>query len=228
MYAELYSLLGEKGNWAESIEERLTVGGLDVAWLEEAAEMYAVFWDTLVSADPIYLLPETHAHLASWILAALRLKEPSDDFNAELRERVLRRYCADTGMETGILPEGVAVVVVAWTLGKVVGEFDVELPVVPAVFPSDADIAAAYGGLVEHVGALPTSAPWREMLATSTHLRTAGLAESLSPRVPPSLSSAIGQWSASLAHTWRSVSIVRWRATGTTPTSSRGVMCSPM
>tara|TARA_R100000365_G_C2747768_1_gene78023 strand:- start:645 stop:1556 length:912 start_codon:yes stop_codon:yes gene_type:complete len=193
VFAELYSLLGDKTAWADTLEDRLADGGLDLAWLSEAAQMYSSYWDTVTAASPMALLPDDHAHLASWILAALRLKEPSDNFSDELRDRVLQRYSADTGVATGILPEGAAGIVVAWTLGKVVGEFDVVLPVVPAKLPSDDDIAAAYTGLVEHVGTLPKSTPWPEMLGSSAHWRSAGLAESLSPRNPPSLSSSIGQ-----------------------------------
>lgn len=193
VYAEFYALLLEKTAWMDTVEERLAEGGLDLDWLRDAPEAYRTFWVSVSSEWPARTISDEHAHLASWILAALILKEPSDSFSDELRERVMKRYSSDTGAVVGVPPEEVGVVVVAWTLAKVVGKFDVYLPVVPAVEPSDNDIAAAYGGLVEHVGALSASAPWPEMLGSSTHWRSAGIAESLSPRGDPNLGAAIGQ-----------------------------------
>ena len=193
VYAELYALLQDKTAWADTIEDRLDQCGLEMAWLQEASDMYRAFWLSVSADEQMRLLDKEHAHLASWLLAALILKDPSDEFSVELRERVRSRYSADRGIQLGILPEGLAVVVVAWTLGKVIGDFDVELPVVPAVPPTDADIAAAYNGLIEHVGALPRPTPWPEILGSATHWRGAGLAESLSPREPPNLAASIGQ-----------------------------------
>lgn len=193
VYAELYALLLEKTAWTDTVEERLTEGGLDLDWLRDVSEAYRAFWLSVSSDRPARLISDEHAHLASWILAALILKEPSDSFSDELRQRVLARYSADMGEEVGIPPEGVGVVVVAWTLAKVVGKFDILLPVIPAVHPADDDIAAAYDGLVEHVGSLPGSTPWPEMLGSSTHWRSAGIAESLSPRSDPNLGAAIGK-----------------------------------
>ena len=193
VYAELYALLLNKTVWADTVEERLAEGGLDLDWLRDVSEAYRVFWLSVSSERPARLISDEHAHLASWILAALILKEPSDSFSDELRQRVLARYSADTGEEIGIPPEGVGVVVVAWTLTKVVGSFDMFLPVIPAVQPADGDIAAAYDGLVEHVGSLPGPTPWPEMLGSSTHWRSAGIAESLSARADPNLGAAIGQ-----------------------------------
>jgi hypothetical protein len=193
VYAELYALLLDKTAWTDTIEDRLAEGGLDTDWLRDVSEAYRVFWLSVSSDRPARLISDEHAHLASWILAALILKEPSDSFSDELRQRVLERYSADTGEEVGIPPEGVGVVVVAWTLTKVVGNFDVFLPVIPAVQPADDDIAAAYDGLVEHVGSLPGSTPWPEILGSSTHWRSAGIAESLSPSNPRNLAASIGQ-----------------------------------
>ena len=64
---------------------------------------------------------------------------------------------------------------------------------VPAVPTTDADIAAAYTGLVDHVGALPRPTQWPELLSSAVHWRGAGLAESLSPQAQPNLCASIGQ-----------------------------------
>ena len=192
VYAELYSLLQEKDRWADTIEDRLTDGDLDMLWLSEAADLYRSFWLSVAEHDPMVRITDEHAHLASWVLAALIRKEPSNNFSDELQDRIRTRYGIDRGTDIGILPEPLAVVIVAWTLGKVVGQYDAALPVVPAVLPADVDIARAYIGLVEHAGALPKPTPWPEMLGTAMHWRSAGIAESLRPFEPPNLASSIG------------------------------------
>ncbi|TFC50855.1 hypothetical protein E3O47_07555 [Cryobacterium sp. TMT2-17-1] len=192
VYAELYAFLLEKKSWADTLEDRLVRGGLDLQWLDEASVLYRRHWLSVSEYEPMTCITAEHAHLASWILAALMLKEPSSDFSSELRERIRARYGADQGAEIGVVPEPFAVIVVAWTLGKVVGEYDIELPVVPAVLPTDVDIAKAYLGLVEHVAALPRPTPWPEMLGSATHWRGAGIAESLRPFEPPNLATSIG------------------------------------
>ncbi len=191
VFAELYSMLRERQVWTDTLEERLEDGGLDLAWLEESADMYRSYWLSVAMYEPTLSLEEEHAHLASWLLAALVRKETSDNFSAELRSRVRERYNLDCSAEIAILPQPLAVAVVNWTLGQVVGDYDVEYPVVPAVLPADPDIATAYCGLVEHVATLPRETPWPEMLGSATHWRGAGLAESLQPLDPPNLSSSI-------------------------------------
>lgn len=181
VFAELYRLLGGQTTWSDTLEERLGEGGFDDGWLHEVAAHYNRKWDDIRFTDPEYVLPERHAQLASWLLASLQLKGPSSDLSADLRDAVDRRFRAETPI-TGARPSAFATVVVAWTLGKVVGEYDAELPVVPATWPTDAEVSAAYRGLVEHVVHLgEVATPWTEMLGTSTYWRGAGLAEALRP-----------------------------------------------
>ena len=192
VYAELYSLLGARTAWADALEERLEEGGLEHEWLEEAADLYRTYWLSVAEYEPMLVLDAEHAHLASWLLAGLLRKGESSEFSADLQRRIRNRYHEDLGSEIGILPDALAVTIVSWTLGKVIGEYDIEYPVVPAVLPADDDVAMAYHGLVEHVAALPKQAPWPEMLGSATHWRGAGLAESLQPVDPPNLSTSIG------------------------------------
>lgn len=192
VYAELYSLVGARTAWADAIEERLEEGGLEHEWLEEAADLYRTYWLSVAEYEPMLVLDAEHAHLASWLLAGLVRKGESSEFSADLQGRIRKRYHQDLGSEIGTLPEALAVTIVSWTLGKVIGEYDIEYPVVPAVLPVDDDVAMAYRGLVEHVAALPKQAPWPELLGSATHWRGAGLAESLLPVYPPNLSTSIG------------------------------------
>jgi hypothetical protein len=170
-------------SWRESLDERLANAGLFQGWLDAAVDGYDGHWRDWKDWPDAEPLGETHAELASWILATLRLKEPSTEFSAELQERVLRRYRSEVDANAAMPSPSSRVRVVGWTLGKVVGEYDRDLPVAPAVRPRDPDVAAAYDGLVEHVVHLgsQTMNPWPEMLGTSTYWRGAGIAEALQP-----------------------------------------------
>lgn len=193
VYAELYRLIAATADWQDAVDERLDNGGLYPEWLATAAEKYDAKWIEQATASDPYLVGDEHAELASWILASLRLKKPSTAFSQELRDRILNRYRSEVDAGAGQSPEGFLVAVVSWTLGKVIGRYDVDLPVVPARLPVDDAVGAAYEGLVQHIVHLGEvrEVPWPEMLGTSTYWRGAGIAEAMQPD-QEKLSDAIG------------------------------------
>jgi hypothetical protein len=186
VFAELYRMLAGDRTRAELLEERLAEIGRDVSWLEEAAERYEKTWQgnlrVAISVDDLIALGPDHSLLASWVLARLRASGSSYEFGDDLRAAVTRRALTEIHSAPHELPSRWKPVVVGWTLGMVVGEVDQNLPVAPAMLPSDPNVRAAYDGLVEHVLHLAaTASPWPEMIGTSTFWRGTGLAEGMQP-----------------------------------------------
>ncbi|MFF7717125.1 hypothetical protein [Streptomyces sp. NPDC007988] len=186
VFAQLYKQLAADTDRAELLQDRLSEIGHELSWLTEAAARYEATWqgNLKVAAGPgdLVSLSQPHALLASWLLASLRVTGSSYEFGDDLRSEVTRRALAEIPNVSVELPSPWRPVVAGWTLGMVVGAVDQNLPVAPAQLPSDANVRAAYEGLVEHVlhlGTLPT--PWPEMVGTATFWRGTGLAEGLKP-----------------------------------------------
>jgi hypothetical protein len=185
VFAELYRLMA-RPQYVELLVERLYLHDRDHDWLSEAAIVYDDFWQSELAVLPdggaaSVGLSREHALLATWLLAALRPLGESTGFSGELRRLVAERLACDFP-EMRSLPTCFVPSVVCWTLGAVVGDFDVNYPVLPAYLPSDPDVSLAYYGLVEHLvhlGALGEVRP--EVMCTAVLWRAAGLAEGLRP-----------------------------------------------
>lgn len=186
VFAELYRMLVADRPRAELLEERLDEVGLELSWLEEAADRYDKTWRgslrMAAGVQELSALSPEHSLLASWVLAPLRASGSSYEFGDVLRTAVTQRALAEIPSAPSTLPDRWKPVVDGWTLGMVVGEVDQNLPVAPAMLPSDPNVRAAYEGLVEHVLHLGSLAsPWPEMVGTSTFWRGTGLAEGMQP-----------------------------------------------
>lgn len=186
VYAELYRLLAERPDLADPLAFRLDEIQLRDDWLQEAADTYDAKW----RADLEYMTPATvddyllsqgdHAVLATWILAGLRNSGRCHDLAMQLEERVQSRvYCELPGISAP-LPAVLSPVIYGWTLGSMIGTE--ELPVMPAILPSEENVREAFLGFVEHVLILQSmETPWPEMMSTATYWRGYGLAEGLRP-----------------------------------------------
>lgn len=189
-FSELYRLLGEELVHGELLD-RLQQLGFDEDWLTEAADAYDAKWvqdaQYIVngSADELALEVE-HSVLATWLLAGLRNIGNSYDFSTSLRTAVLDRMTTEAPYISGSRPSSFSPIIRGWTLGMVIGNLDPELPVVPACYPINLHITAAYRGLVEQVDHLGgVNEPWPELAGTALYVRTGGLAEALRPPPPP-------------------------------------------
>ncbi len=191
VFAELYQLLAKNRDGRDALDDRLVEIGYDSEWLSDAAAAYRAKWQydaQYIDADSAdsYALSEEHAILATWILAGLRNDGDCYQLAADLRDAVVKRLAADAPALVAVRPQSMAPIIRGWTLGLVAGTLDPLVPVVPAVFPQDENIAEAYRGLVDHVlhlGALGES--WPELVGTALYVRTGGLAEALRPAPPP-------------------------------------------
>jgi hypothetical protein len=186
VFSELYRKLARDDSYADLLEDRLAEIGRELSWLTETAERYEATWQSnkkaATGADDLIALGTDHALLASWVLAALRGSGSSYEFGDELRTAVTTRALAEIPGAPAALPSRWKPVVVGWTLGMVIGALDQNLPVAPAMLPTDDNVRAAYVGLVEHVLHLGgMQSPWPEMLGTSTFWRGTGLAEAMQP-----------------------------------------------
>jgi hypothetical protein len=191
VFAEVYRLLGTAAVYQENLDDRLMQLGYDRGWLEEASEAYDSKWQS----DAAYINPEVaedfalpveHALLATWLLASLRNTGDSYDFSANVREAVQRRMDREAQSLIGMRPPSLSPIIRGWALGRVDGALDPLLPMVPAAYPSDPHIAAAYLGLVEHLLHLESfDTQWPELAGTALLVRTGGLAEALRPPPPP-------------------------------------------
>ncbi|PJK23864.1 hypothetical protein [Mycolicibacterium goodii] len=190
-FAELYRILGGASEYHENLEDRLNQLSYGIGWLAEASEAYdekwisdAEFIDAGSAED--FALPGEHALLATWLLAGLRNTGDSYDFSANLREAVQERMGREAQSLSGTRPPSFSPIVRGWALGRVDGLLDPLFPVVPAAYPSDPHIAAAYLGLVEHLLHLEDfDLEWPELAGTALLVRTGGLAEALRPPPPP-------------------------------------------
>jgi len=181
VFSELYRLLAADQGNVDALAERLHQIDLDRDWMTGAADSYDAKWQHERGRDAGFTLSSAHALLASWILASLRHTGSSIDLSTVLATRVRSRYFDEVPDATTV-PPSLQSGVVAWTLGKIVGDIDQRLPLVPAHWPDDTELSAAYRGLVEHTVHLgEILGPWPEMVGTSTIWRGAGIAEALRP-----------------------------------------------
>lgn len=181
VFAELYQLLLSATGYRDALSERLRQVDADPEWLTTAAELYETKWQAERDTDPPFTVSSDHAVYASWLIAPLASTGSSLDFGAQLDQsvttRVLREVQSGTARSDAFRPA-----VIAWTLGQVLGGVARDIPVVPAQYPADPDLAAAYDGLVKHAASLDLAAePWPEITGTATIWRAAGLAEALKP-----------------------------------------------
>jgi hypothetical protein len=167
------------------LDDRLAEIDRDRDWLEATIDRYEGMWQyrqQLPSADERFepLTPD-HSALAAWITAGIR------GFGRCLEviqavQRAIRDRTADG--PPGILAATTRATIVAWGLGRIVGDYDRTLPVVFCEPPSDISVRLAYDGLVSHVLALPEVDEWPEMLGSSILWRACGLADGLRPQTP--------------------------------------------
>lgn len=186
VFAELYQLLARSSVYEESLSARLAEIGLDHSWLYDAAEKYDQKWISLQAGwdltDEAHALPNDHAVLASWLLAALHFRFISADLDGELRNAVNTRLYTEVDDAPAARPPAYRPAISSWQMGMVLGDNDPTLPLALAYLPRDKDVQAAYKGLVEHVLHLwKIDEPWPEMLGTSTLWRGTGLAEGIKP-----------------------------------------------
>lgn len=193
VFAELYAMLGEE--YADELAPRLELLDQDETWLERMAGWYGLLWESRLSSsendEQLYeRMPDHHGQLATWVLSVLR--GSSDDFSRTLRRRsveVLRR-AEDAGHGTATAAARPAVV--AWSLGSVPGDYDIEMPVVFAEPPPDPNVRMAYAGLVQHLLDMGMrDEPWPEIATNSVLWRCAGIAEGLAPQPTPNLASSL-------------------------------------
>ncbi|MEU8803230.1 hypothetical protein [Spirillospora sp. NPDC048819] len=189
VFAELYRMLAADNERAELLEDRLTQIGRERSWLSEVADRYETTWQgnrkIATCIDDLVAVGADHSLLASWVLAVFQGSGSSYDFGEDLRKAVTTRLFAEVPNVPADIPDRWKPVVVGWTLGMVVGSVDQNLPVAPAMAPTDENVRAAYEGLVEHVLHLGNlDPPWPEMVGTSTFWRGTGLAEAMQPEAP--------------------------------------------
>lgn len=186
VFSEFYRLLDENTRYKDVLEDHLATIDLPTDWLAVMAGAYGRKWDEerqFAKADNLadYALPEQHSQFATWLLAHLHSERSCGDLSTELSKVVMSRALAEIdGVELPLSPL-LSPVIIGWTLGSVVSLTD-ELPAVPAMWPSNENIAVAFRGLIEHVCAVQMMPlPLPEMVQTAMYWRGYGLAEALRP-----------------------------------------------
>jgi hypothetical protein len=198
VYATLYHRLRTDRDKRPWLERRLELLARDMEWLVELQRLYMAYWrwqvENEAQGNPAGLsgLSPRHAQLATWFVAPLRVHGPSTEFTAELVRSVIES-AKHNFPEMGRPPSPLRVSVVAWTLGRVCGDLDRAVPIVPAEMPTDDNAALAYAGLLEHVADLPSSEShlWPEMIGSAIVWRIAGIADGLRPQPKPNLAASI-------------------------------------
>lgn len=201
VFAELYRLLLADDKTRRRVEHRVAEAEGDPSWLEDAERRYRDWWCWQVENQAFGDIQGTSpaelrdAQLATWLIAPLRALGRSSEFGAELQRAVNLAARAEFPGAGYHLPAQYQASVVAWTLGRVCGELDRTVPVVPAEVPEDQHVAAAYDGLLHHVSALSDSPdPWPEMAGSAIIWRVGGIADGLRPQYPkPNLAASLGQ-----------------------------------
>lgn len=186
VFSELYRLLDENPRYKDVLEDQLATINLTTDWLAEMAAAYGQKWEedrNYVNADNLadYALPEQHSQFATWLLAHLHSESSCSDFSTELSKVVMSRALTEIdGIALPLSPQ-LSPVIIGWTLGSVVSSVE-DLPAVPAVWPSNENVEAAFRGLIEHVCAAQVMPqPLPEMVQTAMYWRGYGLAEALRP-----------------------------------------------
>lgn len=187
VFAELYKLLADEKRYSDALEDQLASIYLPLEWLAEARDAYDSKWGAdleYLSSDSVaqYALTEQHSQFATWLLAGLYARGACGELSSKLEAMVMMRALDEVkGIQTP-LPPVLSPTIVGWTLGSVIGRGGSDLPVAPALSPSDDNVRAAFEGLIEHVLAIQgMNEPWPEMMQTAMYWRGYGLAEALRP-----------------------------------------------
>ncbi|MFK0005085.1 hypothetical protein [Paenarthrobacter sp. NPDC090522] len=187
VFAELYKLLASEKSYATALEDHLDFVHLPLEWLDEASEAYETKWKSdlgFVTPDSIQdvALSDQHTEFATWLLSGLRLIKSCGELSEKLETAILERALNEIEGMLLPLPPALSPTIIGWTLGSVIGRGGNDLPVVPAIWPQDANVRLAFEGLIEHVLALQEmQEPWPEMMQTAMYWRGSGLAEALRP-----------------------------------------------
>lgn len=211
VFAELYREF--KRSCRRQLEDRLAEIGRDLDWLDGTILQYEAMWAyRLAQPDPeerYRALEVDHAALAAWVAAGLRGVGPSNEISQSLQQTIRDRTKADPQL---LVRGCTRVVLVAWSLGQVIAEYDRSLPVVFCEPLADRSVQLAYEGLVQHVAALPEVDQWPEILGSAVLWRACGLADGLRPQ--PVRSNLTASVSALLGEMKRYVSdavLAQWR-----------------
>lgn len=189
VFAELYKLLAGEKKHSDALEEQLALIHLPHEWLAEAGDAYNAKWTfdlECLRSDSVaeFALAEQHSQFATWLLGGLHASGPCGELSAKLEGMVLSRAMAEVDGIPTPLPPVLSPKIIGWTLGSVIGREGNDLPVAPALSPSDENVRAAFEGLVEHVLAIQgMSTPWPELMQTAMYWRGYGLAEALRPEL---------------------------------------------
>jgi len=185
VYQALYRTIANQTDVRSAAVARVEQAGGARDTLQDLSHGYQALWQFEVDqalGDPsqLWAMDESHARLATWVLAFLRhrLKRPSEEFSAQVRSIVAnemqKRFRSMTRLEM-LQPT-----VLAWTLGQVRGRLDASLPAIPAIAVPDPDVALAYTGLVVHLLDLQgVGRPWPEVASSATVWRSAGIIDGL-------------------------------------------------
>lgn len=189
VFAELYKLLSGEKKYENALEDQLASIHLPLEWLAEAGEAYNRKWtsdlDYLISDNVDQLaLTEQHSQFATWLLAGLHAGGACGELSSRLETMVMARALDEVEEIQTPLPPVLSPTIIGWTLGSVIGRRGNDLPVAPALLPSDENVRAAFEGLIEHVIAIQgMEQPWPEMMQTAMYWRGYGLAEALRPQL---------------------------------------------
>lgn len=187
VFSELYRALAREKRYAQALEDQLASIHLTLGWLDEAADAYDRKWNAdlayLTPADVAdYALSEQHSQFATWVLSGLYASGACAELATNLATSVTTRALGDVDELKGPLPPALSPTIIGWTLGSIIGIKGSDIPVAPAVRPSDENVRAAFDGLIEHVLTLQAMPePWPEMMQTAMYWRGYGLAEALRP-----------------------------------------------
>lgn len=163
----------------DELQESLQAVGVDVDWLAALGDRYRAYWtQTAGYAHPDYpsVVCEHTPMLLSWLLTDLR----DPDLSAALS------YATDAYVASAIeevrgkaeLPSTERVNLTLGVLGRPVATIDRDFPTYLPGGLVDADVEAAYHGLLMHVSSAG-SADWPEMQRTAVLWRLGGIAQGL-------------------------------------------------
>lgn len=187
VFAELYKQLAAEKRYHVALEDQLATIHIPLDWLGEAADAYAQKWSsdlTYMTPEDVesYALTEQHSQFATWVLSGLPANGDCAELATKVQTAVTQRAFEDIPTLGAPLPPVLSPTIIGWTLGGVVSPVGTDLPVAPAIQPSDDNVRVAFTGLVEHVRALQLMPqPWPEMMQTAMYWRGYGLAEALRP-----------------------------------------------
>lgn len=187
VFAELYRALAREKRYAQALEDQLALVRLPLEWLDEAADAYDRKWNAdlaYLTPDGVadYALTEQHSQFATWVLSGLYASGTCSELATNLQTSVTACALGDVDELPAPLPPVLSPTIIGWTLGSIISSSGRDVPVAPAVRPSDENVRVAFDGLIEHVLTLQAMRePWPEMMQTAMYWRGYGLAEALRP-----------------------------------------------